>query len=298
MFGYYKFRRKIKNFLDLKKALKTQNKHSLVKSNDELYLFGNGYTLNETINIESIEGKDIFVCNELFLHQDYNKLIKSNNVFHFAMDGLRSFEKLIPKMEGITIDEAFKKYLNPILNSKVYAIIPLDLTRHVLMNHPKANYIQAEILKRGLIKLSKVSKKRLDKINLGESHTPNFMILVGILMGYKKIHLHGLEHNYVKDILNKDVRCGTHFYGESYKQVLELNMGKDLPRESYRTQLSKLFEGNAKVFRVYEELAELAGELGVEIIDHSGGSLFMYQDYSLWDLVEPPKKEKLNYSEL
>jgi hypothetical protein len=50
--------------------------------------------------------------------------------------------------------------------------------------------------------------------------------------------------------------------------------------------LSKLFEGNAKVFKAYEQLAELAKELNVEVIDHSKGSLFMFQDYSLWDLVE------------
>ncbi len=116
------------------------------------------------------------------------------------------------------------------------------------------------------------------------------MLLAGILLGYKKIHLHGLEPNYVKDILNKNSKCGTHFYGESYRQVLELNDGKVLPREAYNVTFSKLFESNAKIFRAYEQLADLAQELGVEVIVHSGGSLFMFQDYSLWDLVEPPNK--------
>jgi hypothetical protein len=67
-------------------------------------------------------------------------------------------------------------------------------------------------------------------------------------------------------------------------------MGKDLPREAYRTKLSKLFESNAQTFKTYEDLADLASERGVEIIDHSSGSLFMFQDYSLWDLVEPKSK--------
>ena len=296
MFGYYKFRRNLKNFLDLKKAQRRENKFSLKKSNDELYLFGNGYTLNETINIAGIEGKDIFVCNELFLHPNYLNLIKSNNVIHFAMDGLRSFTYDIPKIEGISTREAFRKYLDPILSAEVSNIMPISLYPFIVENYPESNYFPAEIIKNQLIKKSKLNEKRINKI--GGGHTPNFMILIGILMGYKKIHLHGLEHNYVKDILNKSAKCGTHFYGETYREVLELNMGKNLSRENYRTILSKLFEGNAKIFKAYEALADLANETGIEIIDHSGGSLFMFQDYSLWDLVEPPKKEKLNYSEL
>ena len=100
--------------------------------------------------------------------------------------------------------------------------------------------------------------------------------------------MYGLEHNYVIDILNKDPRCGTHFYGDSYRSVLELDRGAGLPRDQYKIKLSELFEGNARVFRTYEQIAYLAKEMGVEIIDHSNGSLFMFQDYSLWDLVEEP----------
>ena len=80
--------------------------------------------------------------------------------------------------------------------------------------------------------------------------------------------------------------CGTHFYNDTYEDVLLSDGHKRGDRESAKIKLSKLFEGNAKIFRGYEQLADLAKELGVEIIDKSNGSLFMFQDYSLWDLVE------------
>ena len=287
MFGYWKFRQKIKEyflFRDIPKAIN----FNFEKSSEELYLFGNGYTLDSNINMDNLNGSDIFVCNEFFRHPKYNYLIKHNNLLHFALDGIRSYEKVIPKMEGLTVEESFEKYLNPILRSGVNVVLQLNLMPYVLRGFSKSK------IKSHLSIYKELSKSKglelNDIISLAKGHTPQGMILAGILMGYKKIHLHGLEHNYVKDILNKDPKCGTHFYGESYRQVLELNDGKGLPREAYRVTLSKLFEGNAKVFRAYEQLANLAQELGVEILDHSNGSLFMFQDYSLWDLVEPPIK--------
>jgi hypothetical protein len=95
-------------------------------------------------------------------------------------------------------------------------------------------------------------------------HTPQIMILMGILFGYKKIHLLGLEHNYVKDILNKDPKCGTHFYGDTYEDVLISDRGLG-GRDHYRITLSKLLRGNADVFEGYEQLADLAKERGIEI---------------------------------
>jgi hypothetical protein len=288
MFGYYKFRRKLREFFLIKKARRTAV--DFIKSGEELLLIANGYTLNDKIDLSTLKGNDIFVCNELYLHQDYDNLIKSNNVLHFAMDGIESYLYILPKMENLTVDQVFEKYLYPILASKVNVTMPLNLYPYITKNFPYASYIASQVLKEKLIKAAMISSKSMKNLNGG--HTPHFMILAGILMGYKKIHLYGLEHNYVKDILNKDPKCGTHFYNESYRQVLELNIGKDLPREAYRTTLSSLFESNACTFRVYEALAELAKERGTEIIDHSGGSLFMFQDYSLWDLVELPSPKQ------
>jgi hypothetical protein len=283
MLAYYKFRRKIKNYFLTKKIPKLNN-FDFENENEELFLFGNGYTLDANINLNNLSGADVFVCNEFHRHPEYKNIIEQNNVLYFALDGIGSYEKIIPKREDLSVGESFEKYLHPILRSGVNIVVPFNVFSYVLRGFPKTK------MKSHLLLFEELSKTKgiefEDIVSLSNGHTPQGMILVGILMGYKKIHLHGLEHNYVKDILNKDPKCGTHFYGESYRQVLELNHGTGLPREAYKVTLSKLFEGNAKVFKAYEQLAELAKELNVEVIDHSKGSLFMFQDYSLWDLVE------------
>lgn len=286
MFGYYKFRRKIKNFYLRLKTPKS-NGFDFERGTDELILLANGYTMDMYIELEKLKGADVFVCNEFFRHVNYSNIIIENNVLYFALDGLISYERTIPKMEGLSVNESFEKYLNPILKSNVNSVIPISLFPYVLNNFPKSKIKSNELYFQELVDLKVISPKKIKELRIG--HTPQGMLLAGILMGYKKIHLHGLEHNYVKDILNKDPKCGTHFYSESYRQVLELNDGKDLPRDAYKVTLSKLFEGNAKTFRTYERLSDLAKQLDVEIIDHSNGSLFMFQDYSLWDLVEPKK---------
>jgi hypothetical protein len=196
------------------------------------------------------------------------------------MDGSKSFEKTIPEKRNITSAEAYKIHIDPIISNQANIIMPYSILSYALNKYPNTKIYPSEKL------FQELKWKNINLENIIFGHTPQSMLLAGILFGYKKIHLHGLEHNYVKDILNKDPKCGTHFYGESYRQVLELNDGKGLPREAYRVTLSKLFEGSSKVFKAYEQLAELAKELGVEVIDHSNGSLFMFQDYSLWDLVE------------
>jgi hypothetical protein len=288
MFGYYKLRRKIKEYFIYRKVPEQIN-FTFKKRNEELFLFGNGYTLNANINLNDLKGSDIFVCNEFYRHPNYNNVIDRNNILHFALDGIGSYEKVTPKMEGLTVEESFEKYLNPILRSGVNVVLPMNVIPYILNNFNDSQICAISSILNDLLKNKSTDQQNQIK-NIKSGHTPQGMLLIGILYGYKKIHLHGLEHNYVKDILNKDPKCGTHFYGESYREVLEINDGKGLPREAYKTTLSKLFEGNAKTFKAYEQLADLAKELGVEVIDHSEGSLFMFQDYSLWDLVEPKDK--------
>ena len=281
MLGYYKFRKKLKDVI-YKRAIDSLNKYyDFTPKNAELLLLANGYTLDTTIELNGIKNKDIFVCNEFFKHPHYNEIIKENNVLHFALDGSKSFEKKIPEKRNITPAEAYELHIDPIIRNKVNITMPYSILNYAFNKYPDAKIYPYEKF------LNELKLNKNYSGNIDTYQTPQGMLLAGILMGYKKIHLHGLEHNYIKDILNKDSKCGTHFYGEPYRQVLELNDGKGLPREAYKVTLSKLFESNAKVFRAYEQLADLAQELGIEIIDHSGGSLFMFQDYSLWDLVEP-----------
>jgi hypothetical protein len=258
------------------------------KRTDELYIFGNGYTLVD-LDLLSFQSQDIFVCNEIFRHESFLALKKGNNLLHFVMDNAKVFEELTPTRLNISVKEAYANRLNPILELDHNIVLNKTLKNYVLSNYPSREYIPHDILYNAILE-NLTDQVETNLIDFDIRHTPHLMILTAIFLGYKKIYLYGLEHNYVKDILNKDRKCGTHFYGESYKQVLEFNNGKNLSRDQYKITLSKLFEGNAKTFKTYEKLADLAKERGIEIIDHSGGSLFMFQDYSLWDLVEPPNK--------
>jgi hypothetical protein len=68
MFGYYKLRRKLKEyflFQDIPNAIN----FDFERRSEELYLFGNGYTLDLNINMDELNGADIFVCNEFFRHR-------------------------------------------------------------------------------------------------------------------------------------------------------------------------------------------------------------------------------------
>jgi hypothetical protein len=282
MFGYYKIRKKLSNYNLNKKFNDGKANFHFVKKSDELFLFGNGYTLKE-FSLDSIIGKDCFTCNVFFRMPDFKEFTLKNNVLDFGMDSFATVQR-ISKRTGNSVEQILKDYINPKLGIGISLIRKLDYFEYVL-NFDKTQSISTF---KELVKEYGFNKKDKD-LSKTFGHTPQTMIHAGILMNYKKIHLYGLEHNYVKDILNKDSKCGTHFYGDTYEELLLSDRGPG-DRNHFRIKLSKLFEGNAHIFKGYEQLADLAKERGIEIIDHSGGSLFMFQDYSLWDLVEPKDK--------
>ena len=283
MFGYYNFINKI-NLKKLEKEYNQPNYRKLFSKNcDELYLFGNGYSLNN-FNFGNIVNKDCFVCNEFYMLDIFDSFVLKNNLLYFSMDAIKSYKNISKKL-NLTLEDTLSIFIDPII-SKNYILV----TNISLFPYIKGLSINSKLIydKFYLQDLLKNYKRDIIKMvnNIKIQHTPQVMILTAILEGYKRINLVGLEHNYVKDILNKDDVCGTHFYAEDYQDVLELNIGKNLPRDAYKVKLSDLFQSNSIVFKTYEQLADLAKEMGVEIIDHSNGSLFMFQDYSLWDLVE------------
>ncbi len=279
MLGYWKFRNKIRNLFLGYKEVRLNNFEFKPESNG-LKLFGNGYSLKD-LDLNIIRNEDVFICNHFYKKEGFDSFRKINNILYFGLDNLQAKKATAKKLNQNLLEHletgVFKKF-----GLGLSHVIPKDMITLVLEKYPNESIISSDYILEIID-----SKLKVDKYNIG--HTPQFMLLIGILMGYKKIDIYGLEHNYVKDILNKNPLCGTHFYGDTYRDVLESDRGKNLPREAYKITLSKLFEGNANIFRTYEQLAELATERGVEVIDHSNGSLFMFQDYSLWDLVEPKK---------
>jgi hypothetical protein len=282
MFGYYKFKKKVKKIFTRKNK---ETDFVFIKRKDDLFLFGNGYSL-KNYQLQNINDSDCFICNLFFRMPYFEQFVKNNNVIDFSIDSFASYVK-ISKKRNRPIEEILEEDLNPKIGIGIPLVKTEDFHEYILKVDPNQLFIDYDsFLKKIVPNEYTTIKKRFVK-NFG--HTPQFMLLIGILLGYKKIHLFGLEHNYVKDILNKSPLCGTHFYNDTYEDVL-LKDGHSRDREKIKIKLSQLLRGNADVFEGYEKLADLAKERGVEIIDHSGGSLFMFQDYSLWDLVEPTNK--------
>jgi hypothetical protein len=281
MFGYYKFSRKIKACLTRSKYKSQIEQFNFSKNSDELYLFGNGYTL-KGYDLNQLINQDCFICNGFFRMPNFNRFIQNNNVLDFSMDSMGSIIKSETRLNR-NPDIHIAEYINPKIGIGIHLVRTIDAFDYILRLNPGQKIIDPESF------LKKIApdnyKNLLNDVANKFGHTPQFMLLVGLLMGYQKIHLFGLEHNYVRDMLNKSPLCGTHFYNDTYEDIL-LSDGHPRDRELTKPKLSKLFSGNASIFAGYEQLADLAKELGVEVIDHSNGSLFMFQDYSLWDLVE------------
>lgn len=282
MFGYYRFRRKLKENQIECRFNGGENNFKFKKNRDELYLFGNGYTL-KGLDLKQFDCVDSFTCNTFFRMDDFCRFIKNNNVLDFSMDSFVGFQKT-SKQNGISVQDRLEFYVNPKIGIGLPLVVPVDFFPYITGLVNEQPLITFDALTKNL-----GYKKKDIQLAKTFGHTPQVMIYAAILMNYKVIHLYGLEHNYVKDILNKDPKCGTHFYGDTYEELLLSDRGPG-DRNHFRIKLSKLFEGNAHVFKGYEQLADLAKERGIEIIDHSGGSLFMFQDYSLWDLIEPRDK--------
>lgn len=285
MFGYYKLRKKLKYIYSKNKYQNKIDSFDFTKVSEELYLFGNGYTL-KGYDLNQLENQDCFICNAFFRMPNFSTFIQSNNVLDFSMDSFAAVNKTAKK-NGKSSESILNEYVNPKIGLGMPLVNTFDFYDYIIEVDPNQKTIDSESL---LKKIAPLEYKNLLKdVANNFGHTPQFMLLVGILMGYKKIHLHGLEHNYVRDILNKSPLCGTHFYNDTYEDIL-LSDGHSRDREKTKPVLSKLLRGNASIFEGYERLAELAKERNVEIIDHSNGSLFMFQDYSLWDLVEQKVK--------
>jgi hypothetical protein len=287
MLGYYRITKKIKKSF-LSSNFQESYNFDFEKASETLNLIGNGYTI-KNLNITCFDGVDSFICNNFFRMQGFDEFIEKNNVLDFSMDSFEFFFTRANKLNS-TREILLEEYVNPKIGLKLPLVKTSDFIQYIIEKYPNQSIITDKALLKKFITNS--NKKIINKIKKNIGHTPQFMLLIGILMGYKKIYLYGLEHNYVKDILNKSTLCGTHFYDDTYEDVMLSDGHKRGDRESAKIKLSKLFEENAKIFRGYEQLADLAKEMGVEIIDHSNGSLFMFQDYSLWDLVEDPKLKK------
>jgi hypothetical protein len=279
MFGYYKMVKGIKNFL-----VKSDFYNKISKKNDTVYIFGNGYSIAD-LNLGDFRGEDCFVCNEFFRMKGFSEFIENNNISYFAIDGMNSFIREA-QIRRITTNEMLVKFVDPIISEKYPIIVQSSMVGYISKKKSKDSIgvmggDLASIMKKKYT-ITKIHNN-VTRMACTVRHTPHAMIAVALILGYKRILLYGLDHTYVRDILNKNPMAGKHFYLETQMEVLNSNLV--FTSNQCKIKLSNLFIDSAETFKVYEAQREIADLLNIQIIDKSNGSLFCFQDFNLFDLA-------------
>jgi hypothetical protein len=123
------------------------------------------------------------------------------------LDGIKSYKKKAKALNSdinTIMQERFSPYLsiNSNQNYCVAHTTVIDYLKNIFSNKvfPLNNLFDYD----SLLEFLKNETKNEVEIDLIVRHTPQCMLYIAILLFPIEIHLHGLEHNYVKDILNKD----------------------------------------------------------------------------------------------
>lgn len=290
MWGINRLKRRIKSHFY------NSSFHNLItKTSEDLYVFGNGYSI-ANLDLTCFKNQDCFVCNDFCRFNHFDEFAANNNISYFGMDGMGSFYD-ISRREHLTLSDALKKYIDPWTRDRDYNIIvPPSMTKYIISINPSA--------KIGVFAddITKILRKRVKGVNLDSQlvkrastirHTPQAMIVTGIILGYKNIHLYGVDHSYVRDILNKNPMAGKHFYLETAEEVCIGNC-IDKDKIDYSINLSDLFLDNFLTFKTYESQQIIAQALGIKIQDKTDGSLFCFQDFNLTILIEKDSKRNQN----
>jgi hypothetical protein len=279
MFGYYRMIKRIKHHL-----AKSDFHEKIHKKKDTVHIFGNGYSI-ANLNLQDFKGEDCFVCNEFFRMKGFNEFIEYNNISYFTLDGMGSCIR-IAKRQSITLDELLLKFYDPIISDKYPIIIQNNMVDYISKRKSK-NSIGVMGSDLASIMKIKYPGAKVDPSIIKKAfsirHTPHAMVAAALLLGYKKIFLYGVDHTYVRDILNKSLMAGKHFYLETQMEVL--NSNGVFERNQASPKLSSLLLDSAKTFEIYEAQKIIADSLNIQIIDKTNGSLFCFQDFNLFDLA-------------
>jgi hypothetical protein len=279
MFGYYKMVKRIKNFF-----VKSDFYNKISKKNDTVYIFGNGYSIAD-LNLGDFKGEDCFVCNEFFRMKGFDEFIENNNISYFALDGMNSFIRIAQK-KGIALNEILLRHIDSIISDKYPLIVQHSMVNYISKRKSKDSIgVIGSDLASIMRKKTAIAKIPTAVIRAACTirHTPQAMIATALILGYKKILLYGVDHTYVRDILNKSLMAGKHFYLETQMDIFNSNLVFE--RKQYKAILSNLFLDNANTFKIYENQKIVADYLNIQIIDKTNGSLFCFQDFNFFDLA-------------
>lgn len=246
------------------------------RRDDSVHIIGNGPSLRKTDFSKFING-DLFVCNEFHRH-DIFPTVKKNIRLYFQMDDMASL-KYLCNLSGSSLDIFIDKYYNDLFSIEYTTIINNDLhdffakknINKDLIKPMPTNFFKTK-LKTKIYDISGLNVEIAFQIR----HTPHAMIQMAIMLGYKKIYLHGLDHSYVKDRFE-----GLYYQPHFYEEVNEtIKKADKIDMES--RDLTSLFLDSYKTFLVYKEIGNLANLLGAKIYDCTvNGCLDMFEKKSL-----------------
>jgi hypothetical protein len=271
--------KKIKYYLT-----KSDFHNKINKKKDTLYIFGNGYSI-ASLDLGDFKGEDCFVCNEFFRMNGFSQFVQQNNVSYFVLDGMNSFLREAQK-RGITLNEILAKFIDPIISDNYPIIVQNNMVDYISKSKSKDSIgvVGSDMVSimKNRYSIAEIAPNIIKKA-FSIRHTPHAMIAVALILGYKTILLYGVDHTYVRDILNKSVMAGKHFYLETQMEVLNSNLVFD--RHQANIKLSNLFLDSAKTFEIYEAQKIIADSLNIQVIDKTNGSLFCFQNFNLFDLA-------------
>ncbi len=172
MFGYYKFRKKINSVFSKNKYKKQIEEFNFSKKSEELYLFGNGYTL-KGYDLNQLKNQDCFICNAFFRMPNFDNFILKNNVIDFTMDSFSSIISNAKKL-GKWPESILNEYEKPKIGSGFPLVKTVDFYEYILNINPEQKIIDSESL---LKKIAPAEYKKLIKDVAGKfGHTPQFML--------------------------------------------------------------------------------------------------------------------------
>jgi hypothetical protein len=262
----------IKKVLSLKVQMKPGRVNINKESNKgELIILGNSPSL-KFLDTSFLVNKNIFVCNDFFRHPEFSRLLERNQVTYFAMDSFNSWQKSFTNREEL--EKRLYNYHRQIFSTEYTTVIQQDLFDYF---SKRKLFVNCRIQPLNLKEISTFLKFQLKEKNinleiaLNVRHTPQAMIIQGILGRFENIKLFGLQHSYVRDRFNQ-ISQVNHFYEEQPENIQQM---------AHR-DLTELFLDSHTTFKVYKELNLVAQFFNIEIIDCTvDGCLDMFKKSEL-----------------
>ena len=244
---------------------------SLTNGN-QVIILGNGPSLKTDINQILLNKCDFLVVN-FFALSDFYLTIRPR--FYVLSDG----NFFIPNRYSKEISQLYKQ-INEITTWDINFYVPYRSSKHVnweqIFSNPKIRVrFYNDVPYEGTFSLSCLKYKLYAKgwANIDIWNVIQASIMLTILLGYKSIHLYGVDSNDILSIaVNSNNQVGYtdgHFYDDSQQHPFRVCLLENGESE----KLSSILYRYYKTFFFYLNVADYAEKRGCVIVNHTKNSL-------------------------